>query len=50
MGGVHDAVTEPEPGWDVLSEQLPAAQLVGAEMEAGCEELHVKGALGTTQP
>ena len=50
VGGVHDALTEPEPGCGVLIEQVPAAQPVGAEMEAGCEELQVNGALGTTQP
>jgi hypothetical protein len=50
VGGLHDAVTEPDPGCDALSEQVPAAQVDGAEIEAGCAELHVNGALGTTQP
>src|SRR5579864_593869 len=54
VGGVQEAVTEPAPAEGVAMEHVepgaqPAAALP-ATTEAGWEELHVKGALGTTQP
>jgi hypothetical protein len=50
VGGVQEAVTDPAPGSDVLTEQVVLDEQEDAETAAGSDELHVSDGLGTMQP